>query len=417
MQDFETASLSEEAELGAEATAFRPRGSNQDGVRQYNERVVLQAVRLHGPVAKAELARLTRLSTQTVSLIVDRLLTEGLLLKHEAVRGKVGQPSVPIALNPQGAYSIGIKVGRRSADVLLLNFTGEVAARSSLTYDFPDPPALLTYLAEQLQDIPKALGKQGADRIAGIGLAAPLSMGGWQTLLGVSEERAAAWANFDLAQSLAQHTQTPVQFIKDTAAACMAELVAGRGQNTKSFVYVFIDTFVGGGIVLDSQWRGGLHGNAGAIGSMVTERATASMPSPAQALSMASLHQLEQSLIAAGLEGNACYSDQAIDPRYHTHTQAWLAQTSSTLTSIIYNSACLLDMDAVIVDGNMGRRVLAQLIDMLRDQMHRYSWEGVIAPQLIQGTIGADARAYGAGLLPLYSNFAPDPGVFLKLDR
>jgi predicted NBD/HSP70 family sugar kinase len=182
-------------------------------------------------------------------------------------------------------------------------------------------------------------------------------------------------------------------------------------------VYVFIDTFVGGGIVLDSQWRGGLHGNAGAIGSMVTERATASMPSPAQALSMASLHQLEQSLIAAGLEGNACYSDQAIDPRYHTHTQTWLAQTSSTLTSIIYNSACLLDMDAVIVDGNMGRRVLAQLIDMLRDQMHRYSWEGVIAPQLIQGTIGADARAYGAGLLPLYSNFAPDPGVFLKLDR
>src|SRR5437867_3112236 len=93
---------------------LRPRGSSQGGLRQYNERVVLQAVRLHGALPGAEIARLTHLTAQTISLITKRLLDDGLLVKGAPVRGKVGQPSVPLALNPDGAYAIGVKVGRRS---------------------------------------------------------------------------------------------------------------------------------------------------------------------------------------------------------------------------------------------------------------------------------------------------------------
>jgi hypothetical protein len=41
----------------------------------------------------------------------------------------------------------------------------------------------------------------------------------------------------------------------------------------------------------------------------------------------------------------------------------------------------------------------------------------VARPQLAAGTIGADARAIGAALLPLYLHFAPDRDLFLKLDE
>jgi predicted NBD/HSP70 family sugar kinase len=58
----------------------------------------------------------------------------------------------------------------------------------------------------------------------------------------------------------------PIEFVKDTAAACVAELVAGRGRSIRSFLYVFVDTFIGGGLVLDSHLFGGLTGNAGAVG-------------------------------------------------------------------------------------------------------------------------------------------------------
>lgn len=85
---------------------LRPRGSNHVGMRAFNERVVLQAIRLNGSLPKAELARLTRLTAQTIGLITTRLEEDGLVLKHDRVRGRIGQPSVPLALNPDGAFSI-----------------------------------------------------------------------------------------------------------------------------------------------------------------------------------------------------------------------------------------------------------------------------------------------------------------------
>ena len=69
-------------------------------------------------MSKAEIARVTKLSAQTVTIIVNRLIEEGYLLKCAARRGKVGQPSTPIELNPDGAISFGIKIGRRSVEVL-----------------------------------------------------------------------------------------------------------------------------------------------------------------------------------------------------------------------------------------------------------------------------------------------------------
>ncbi len=398
-----------------EQVHFKPRGSNQIGMRQYNERVVLQAIRLHGSVPKAELARLTHLSSQTVSLIIDRLETDGLVIRQEPVRGKVGQPSVPMALNPDGAFAIGIKVGRRSCDTVLLDFTGQVRARASLSYDFPDPELLFAHLQAQLSAMPSHLGAPLAERIMGVGIAAPLSLGGWHSLLEVSAERTHAWDTIDIAARVQTMTVLPVQQVKDTAAACVAELVAGRGRSVRSFVYLFIDTFIGGGVVIDSQWRSGLRGNAGAIGSMPLHAAQDS--APPQVLSVASLYRLEQRFVAAGLDASACYDDRALAGDYVAHSLAWLREASAAIALVVQNAACVLDMDAVIIDGSLGRALLTLLRQELTSALARYSWEGVTEPEVLLGTIGADARAMGGALLPLYSSFAPDRELFLKLDR
>lgn len=402
---------------------FKPRGSNQIGMRQYNERVVLHAIRLHGSLAKADLARLTHLSTQTVSLIIDRLHADGLVIKQAALRGKVGQPSVPMALNPDGAFSIGIKIGRRNCDTLLLDFNGQVRERASLSYDFPDPQVLFAHLQTQLHAIPASLGVHLAERIVGVGIAAPLSLGGWHNLLGVSAERTHAWDDMDIAAQVQALTPYPVQSVKDTAAACVAELVAGRGRSIKSFVYLFIDTFIGGGVVIDSQWRSGLRGNAGAIGSMPLcaaldfESGQSKQAPPPQVLSVASLYQLEQRFVAAGLEASACYDDRAVTGDYAAHTQVWLREAVSAIALVVQNAACVLDMDAVIIDGSLGRGLLGMLRQALGPALQAYSWEGITEPEVLLGVIGADARAMGGALLPLYSSFAPDRELFLKLDR
>ena len=43
----------------------------------------------------------------------------------------------------------------------------------------------------------------------------------------------------------------------------------------KSFLYIFVDTFIGGGLVLDSHLRGGINGNAGAVAEARAARTVA----------------------------------------------------------------------------------------------------------------------------------------------
>jgi predicted NBD/HSP70 family sugar kinase len=403
---------------GVNAAHLQPRGSSQGGLRQYNERVVLQAVRLHGALPSADIARLTRLTAQTVSLITKRLQGDGLLVKGAPQRGKVGQPSVPLSLNPDGAYAIGVKVGRRSLDVLLVDFTGQVRHRSTLDYRYADPDAVLAEIALRLKEIRRKLGHAQRDRVQGIGIAAPLAMGGWQQLLGVPAKVSDRWSHIDLRAEVARFTELPVALIKDTSAACVAELVAGRGRSVTSFLYIFVDTFIGGGLVLDSHLRAGLTGNAGAIGSMplwLAKDGRDRGEPPAQLLSVASLLSLEQRYAAADLDTAAALDARALQEPWLAHTMGWLAEASAAIAYSINAAACLLDLERVILDGSFSRELLAALLAQTESALARYSWEGVSRPALLAGTIGSDARALGGALLPLYANFAPDRDLFLKV--
>jgi predicted NBD/HSP70 family sugar kinase len=396
--------------------AAAPRGSSQGGVRQYNERVVLEAVRLHGALAAAEIARQTQLTAQTVSMIAKRLLDDGLLVKGAPQRGKVGQPSVPLSLNPDGAFAIGIKVGRRSLDTLLVDFTGAVRQRWSLDYRHAEPDAVLAEIAQRLKDIRRKLSAEQRERVQGVGIAAPLSMGGWQQLLGAPARSADKWQRIDLAAEVAACTELPVTLVKDTAAACIAELVAGRGRGVRSFLYVFVDTFIGGGLVLDGHLRAGLTGNAGAVGSLPLWLARGERDNPpAQLLSVASLLNLEQLYGGAGLDVAAAGDERALQAPWRKHTARWLADASAAIAQAVNCAACLLDLDGVILDGSFARELQAALLEETEGALARYSWEGVSRPQLLPGRIGSDARALGGALLPLYANFAPDRELFIKV--
>jgi predicted NBD/HSP70 family sugar kinase len=385
-------------------------------MRQFNERVVLQAIRLHGSLPKADIARLTRLTPQTVQIIIARLEADALVIKLDPLRGKVGQPSVPMALNPDGAFSIGVKIGRRSMDMLLLDFAGQVRERLSLAYGFPDPDTLFAEIESRLAQLSLAIPTRLRKRLHGIGIAAPLSLGGWQSVLGIAPQQAARWAEIDIRERVAAMTELPVEFVKDTAAACVAELVAGRGRSIRSFLYVFFDTFIGGGLVIDSQLRSGLNGNAGALGSMPLGVARAGRGgAPQQLLSQASLNNLETRFSAAGLDPAAAGDARAMHKPWWPHTALWLRDAGPAVAFAVNNAACLLDLDGVIIDGSLSRELLGGVISAVNQALDHYDWEGVARPALLEGTIGSDARAIGGALLPLYAHFAPDRDLFLKL--
>ncbi len=392
---------------------LRPRGSNHVGMRQFNERVVLQAIRLNGSLPKADLARLTGLTAQTVGLITTRLEEDDLIIKHERVRGRIGQPSVPLALNPDGAFSIGIKIGRRSADWLLVDFAGQVRQRISLDYPFPDIDTLLPAIQERMQTLQTTLGDLN-DRLVGVGVAAPFQMGGWHKMLGLSQAQSHAWNEIDLRGAVQAMTDAPVSFAKDTSAACVAELVLGRGRDLKSFLYLFVDTFVGGGLVINSHLHGGLHGNAGAVASLPCGMASGDT-APTQLIHHASLWELEQRLIDIGLDPHGAYDERALSPPYEAQTRIWIAHAANALAHAIVSGTAFLDIEAVVIDGSFCRPLLTLLIAETGLALQRYNWEGLWSANVIAGNVGSDARALGGALMPLHANFAPDQDLFLKV--
>lgn len=393
-------------------TPLRPRGSNQIGMRQYNERVVLQALRVHGALPKAELARVTGLTAQTIGLITARLEDDGLLLRHDPVRGRIGQPSVPLALNADGAFAIGIKIGRRSTDALLVDFNGKVRKRLSLSYAFPAAKELLPAISRQLRCLSRSLGAQ-AQRLAGVGVAAPFQMGGWHRILGLSREQSEQWNALDLAAEVQALTDLPVSFARDTAAACIAELLMGRGRDIKSYLYLFVDTFVGGGLVLHSQPHLGVRGNAGAVASLpigLARRGAA----PDQLVRHASLWELEQQYLRHDLDPSAAYDERALQPPFHAHTVQWIDTAADALALCIVSGTAVVDVDAVVIDGSLAPATLQSLLKHTGRALRHYNWEGLWPPALHAGSIGSDARALGGALLPLQTHFGPDRDIFLK---
>jgi predicted NBD/HSP70 family sugar kinase len=391
---------------------LRPRGSNQVGMRQFNERVVLQALRLHGSLPKADLARLTGLSAQTIGLITARLEEDQLIVKQSRVRGRIGQPSVPLALNPDGAFAIGIKVGRRGCEWLLIDFTARVRAQHTMPYAFPEPGDLLPAVAKQIERLRAGLGAL-AGRTAGVGLAAPFQLGGWHRTLGLSAAQSDAWYDMDLTAEVQARTELPVSFARDTAAACVAELVVGRGHDLKSFLYIFVDTFVGGGLVIDSHLQTGVHGNAGAIASLPMQPARPKSTSR-QLIDDASLWELEQAFVRAGLDPTAAYDERALEPPFLAATKTWLARAAVGLAHAITSGTAVLDLGHVVMDGSMARGLLDALLTHTRAALDDCNWEGLWRPQLHGGRVGAQACALGGAMLPLHANFAPDHDVFLK---
>jgi predicted NBD/HSP70 family sugar kinase len=392
---------------------LRPRGSNQVGMRQFNERVVLQALRVHTSLPKAELARLTGLSAQTIGLITARLEEDQLIVKQGRVRGRIGQPSVPLALNPDGAFAIGIKVGRRGAEWLLIDFAARVRERHAISYEFPDAEQLLPAIAQHIHRLRDGLGPL-AVRTVGAGLAAPFQLGGWHRTLGLSKAQSDVWNQMDLAAEVRARTDVPVGYARDTVAACVAELVTGRGHDLKSFLYVFVDTFVGGGLVIDSHLHTGAHGNAGALASLPMQSASAGGAPAQQLIAEASLWELEQRLRSAGLDATAAYDDRALEAPYAAATQAWLASASVALAYAIASGTAVLDLGDVVMDGSMSRSLLDALLEQTRAALGRCNWEGMWQPRLHGGRAGAQACALGGAMLPLHANFAPDHDVFLK---
>ncbi|WP_068305142.1 ROK family transcriptional regulator [Pararhodobacter sp. CCB-MM2] len=385
------------------------RGTNQTGMRQWNERLVLSLVRARRSLPKAEIARQTGLSAQTVSVIMRALEQDGLLERGEPVRGRVGQPSVPMSLAAEGAFFLGLKIGRRSSEMVLVDFHGKLRGRRIRRHDWPTPSAALTFAdlaaRELIDQLPPALHH----RVAGLGVATPFRLWDWAGSLGAPQSEMDAWRDLDFRAALSARHPYPVFLENDATAACGAELIFGKAMQLPSdFVHVYVGFFVGGGVVLNGALYPGRHGNAGALGSMpVTDAAGRRV----QLIDVASTSGLEAALVAAGRSADEIWAT----PDHWTIDEAilapWIAQAAEGLAQATVAALSVFDFEALVLDGWMPRAVRQRMVAATRAALARQNFAGLEVPDVIEGTLGADARAMGAAALPLTDRFLVDRGT------
>ena len=113
--------------------------------RSDNERAIIALINKHGELPKTEIAELTGLSAQSATVIIKKLESDGLVKRNAPIKGNVGQPKVPFSLNVDGALSLGLKVGRRSYDMTLLDLCGNVRATISEKVAYPTVDGLLSF--------------------------------------------------------------------------------------------------------------------------------------------------------------------------------------------------------------------------------------------------------------------------------
>lgn len=389
------------------------RGGDTSGLRAYNERLIIDALLRAGALSKAEIARETGLSGQAASVIVNRLLSEGLLVKRDKVRGHVGQPSTPIAPNPQGAFSLGVKIGRRSTEAILVNLVGEVIGSSNDSYDAPFPERAIPSAISQTQRLMERAPTAVRDRIVGLGIAMPGEIYAWSRELDLAPGALDGWRDADVAGALAEATGLEASLHNDATAACAAEMISGTAIDRPSALYIYLGTFIGGGVVIDGKLYPGAQLNAGAVGSMPVGPAGSGAP-PEQLIHSASVIRLERALTAAGIDASTALATGPTDGAAAIF-EAWADAAIPDLSRGVVSALSIIDFERVVIDGLLPPLWRARIAERLATALDGFNRAGLAPTEITTGSIGPMARVLGAAMLPLHGRFSPDPGLLVRM--
>jgi len=383
---------------------FEPiaRGVAQSGVRIANERAVLTLVALVPGLSNADLARRSGLGPQTTSRIVTDLENRGLVKRGEVLRGRRGQPATPLFIDPEGAYAIGVEIGWRHCEVVLIDIAARLLASVHRAYDYPDAETIFGDIAADIATMQSGMTPLQRSRLVAIGLASPTSIDRGIDRIGGPPEQRELWKIINVQESLARATGMDTVWFNDGTAACWGEIVAHPAPRPTGFAYFLVSTFIGAGIVSnDGLWHGPT-GNAADLGAIVVPGDDGK---PAFVHFVASIAAFESRLMEAGVavppDSPVTWDWAALEP----HASDWLDSAGRALAAAVVSTQAIIELEKTIIDGVMPRPIVERLLERVQFHLNALPTLTVGKPVIAMGHLGAAAAAMGAAHLPLYHRF------------
>jgi predicted NBD/HSP70 family sugar kinase len=278
-------------------------------------------------------------------------------------------------------------------------------------YPYPLPQDIITFVAAGIKELEGRLSEEQRRKIAGMGVAAPFELWNWAEQVGAPPGAMDAWRGFDLRAEIASRVSYPVFLQNDATSACGAELVFGIGPHYPDFVYFFIGSFLGGGIVLNSSVFVGRTGTAGALGPLPVRGRNGENR---QLLEIASIFVLENLLRDHGFDPRPLWysADNWID--FGEPLEIWIQDTAKALAQAIVASASVLDFSAAVIDGGFPGWVRERVVRATIKAAAELDLQGVVMPEIIEGAVGPQARAIGGASLPIFARYLIDQNVLFK---
>ena len=250
----------------------RPRPTDQADVRRHNAALVLESVKVDGPLSRARVAARTGLTRATVGSIVDDLL-EAALITEQGTRSPtgIGRPGTDLAINPGGGAGIGLEINVDGFAAVVVDLGGRVRHRVSRAGDQRGRAAssVLRSAAKLIDDAMAAAYDEGLT-VRGIGVAVPGLVELGEQIVRVAPNL--GWTDVPVVERLKQYAVTawPDSIALDNEAnlAALGELWSGDHGGADSFVLVNGDVGVGAGVVLDGRLHRGSRGFGGELGHL-----------------------------------------------------------------------------------------------------------------------------------------------------
>ncbi len=357
-----------------------------------NERQILDLLRRQPGSSRADLARAVGLTNQSLTRIIDDLAGRKLVrLGPSQARGR-GQPSSPVYICPDGAYTAGISLMTDALHLGVMNFDGEIAVSSYVRLNTADVDLVLAtagaFIDRAFVDL-----RLPRERLlgAGIGITGYFIGDGAKVN---PPPHLDSWALVDVAERFERALNLPIWLDNDGNVAAVGESLVGAGTELGAFAYLFFSAGFGGGLIIDRKLYRGAHGNAGEFASVLPDE----FMSP-------NLENLRQSLAAKGRSfANLGDMLEAFDPEWDG-VDDWSREAVKSLNLVISAISAIADLEAIVFGGRMPKSLADKLIPQLAffNPLRRERRRPV--PRLITSEARQDAAMTGAAALPLKALF------------
>ncbi|TXI81503.1 MAG: ROK family transcriptional regulator [Cupriavidus sp.] len=388
-------------------------GTNHEGTSAHNRRVIIDALRLNGALSRADLARATRLTKQTVSNIMEELENDGLVTSRETVRRGRGQPSTPYGLVPEGAFAIGLQIDRHITRAIAVDLVGNVLIRKEANLPAGGPATGMPVILQLVEGVRAELKRrvaQAEKRLVGLGAAMPGPFGIEQNDVD-NPWMMGPWQRFPLLETLFAGTGLNVTLQNDAAACATAERMVGAAHGLDHAVCLYVGYGIGAGLILGGELYSGAHGNAGEIG-MALLAAGGRLTQLEHRASLASLYEhLGVDPMASDLYGLIDQRAAAGDP----DILSWIERAAIDLRWSVQLIETIFDPQTVILCGGapaaLATRLIAAMQPLLPSNADR---PDRLLPRLQLGMTDPWAVARGAAAEPIGHAFDPRFQAILK---